>query len=115
MTTFPGANTNLADLVTRCPLWPCKRFRVIPQFAGDGRRRQAHGQPMLDGFHVDPGWAAAIGAALLRRGDPLDLALAAQVGLELRKDAEHVEERFAGSGRGVHRLFGGSQMRVGYG
>ena len=34
---------------------------------------------MLDGLQVDPGWAAAIGAALLRRGDPLGLALAAQV------------------------------------
>ena len=44
---------------------------------------------MLDGLQVDPGWAAAIGAALLRRGDPLGLALAAQVGLELGEDAEH--------------------------
>ena len=34
----------------------------------------------------------------------------AQVGLELGKDAEHVEERLAGSGRGVHGLFGGSEM-----
>ena len=65
---------------------------------------------MLDGFHVDPGWTAAIGAALLRRGDPLDLALAAQVGLEVGKDAEHVEERLACSGRGVHGLFGGGEM-----
>ena len=31
-------------------------------------------------------------------------------GLELGKDAEHVEERLAGSGRGVHGLFGGSEM-----
>ena len=31
-------------------------------------------------------------------------------GLELGKDAEHVEERLACSGRGVHGLFGGSQM-----
>ena len=65
---------------------------------------------MLDGFHVDAGWAAAIGGALLRRGDPLGLALAVQVDLELGKDAEHVEERLAGSGRGVHGLFGGSEM-----
>ena len=65
---------------------------------------------MLDGLHVDAGWAAAIGGALLRRGDPLGLALAAQVGLKLGKDAEHVEERLAGSGRGVHGLFGGGEM-----
>ena len=65
---------------------------------------------MLDGFHVDHGWAAAIGGALLRHGDPLGLALAAQVGLELGKDAEYVEERLAGSARGVHGLFGGSEM-----
>ena len=60
-----------------------------PQLASDLRRRQAHGQPMPDGFHVDPGGAAAIGATLLRRGDPLGLALTAQGGLELGKDAEH--------------------------
>ena len=65
---------------------------------------------MLDGLQVDPGWAAAIGAALLRRGDPLGLALAAQVGLELGEDAEHVEECLAGRGRGVHGLLGGSEM-----
>ena len=64
---------------------------------------------MLDGFHVDAGWPTAIGGALLRRGDPLGLALAAQVGLELGKNAEHVEEHLAGSGRGVHGLFGGSE------
>ena len=31
MTTFPGANTGLADRITRCPScppWPCRRFRV---------------------------------------------------------------------------------------
>ena len=31
MTTFPGANTSLADRITRCPSfppWPCRRFRV---------------------------------------------------------------------------------------
>ena len=32
------------------------------------------------------------------------------VGLELGKDAEHVEERLAGSGRGVHGLFGSGKM-----
>ena len=47
---------------------------------------------------------------MLRRGDPLGLALAAQVGLELGEDAEHVEERLAGRGRGVHGLFGSSEM-----
>jgi hypothetical protein len=56
------------------------------------------------------GGTATIGAALLRRRDPIGLALAAQVGLELGKPTEHVEERLAGSGRGVHRLFGGSEM-----
>ena len=65
---------------------------------------------MLDGLHIDPRWAAAIGAALFRRGDPLGLALAAQVGLELGKNAEQVEERLAGRGRGVHGLFGGREM-----
>ena len=44
---------------------------------------------MPDGFHVDSGWAPAIGAAFLRRGDRFGLALAAQVGLEPGKDAEH--------------------------
>ena len=37
MTTFPGANMNLADLVTRgpsCPLWPCRRFRVRSSVRG---------------------------------------------------------------------------------
>ena len=34
-------------------------------------------------------------------------------GLELGKDAEHVEERLAGSGRGVHRLFGGGEKDAG--
>ena len=48
---------------------------------------------MPDGVHVDPGWAPAIGAALFRGGDALGLTLAAQVGLELGKHAEHVEER----------------------
>ena len=51
---------------------------------------------MLDGLHVDPGRAAAIGTALLGCGDPLGLTFLAQVGLELGKDAEHVEECFAG-------------------
>ena len=31
-------------------------------------------------------------------------------GLELGKDAEHVKERLAGSGRGVHGLVGGGEM-----
>ena len=47
---------------------------------------------------------------LLRRNDSFGLALAAQVGLELGEDAEHVEERLAGSGRGVHGLFGSGKM-----
>ena len=45
-----------------------------------------------------PGRAAAIGTALLGCGDPLGLTFLAQVGLELGKDAEHVEECLAGSG-----------------
>ena len=40
---------------------------------------------MLDGLHVNPGRAAAIGTALLGCGDPLGLTFLAQVGLELGK------------------------------
>ena len=65
---------------------------------------------MPDGFHVDPGRAATAGTTLFRRSDPLSLTLAPQIGLELGKDAEHVEQRLAGSGRSVHGLFGGSEV-----
>lgn len=48
---------------------------------------------MLDGLHVDPGRAAAIGTALLGCGDPLGLTFLAQVGLELGKDAGSLRKR----------------------
>jgi len=58
-------------------------------------------------------WAASIeaGATLvdagrLGLGDPLELALAAQVRLEFGEDAEHVQEALAGRGAGVDRLLG---------
>jgi hypothetical protein len=38
--------------------------------------------------------------------DPLELRLAAQVGLPLGKDAEHAEETFAGGRVGIDRLLG---------
>ena len=40
----------------------------------------------------------------------IDLALAAQVDLELGKDPGHVEERLANSCRGVHGLFSCGEM-----
>ena len=78
--------------------------------AGDLLRRLTPGQALPDGFQVDSGRAAAVDAALPCRGDPLGLPFAAQVGLELREHAQHVEESLAGRGRGVDRLLGGREM-----
>ena len=55
---------------------------------------------------VDRRLAALVDAARLRGGDPFELPLAAQIGLEFGEHAEHVEERLAGSSAGVDRLLG---------
>jgi hypothetical protein len=47
--------------------------------------------PDLDG--IDTGFAATIDATRLRQRDPLQLPLTAQVGLDLGKNVQHVEER----------------------
>jgi hypothetical protein len=52
------------------------------------------------------------GNAGLGLGDPLELALTTQVGLELCEHTEHVEEALAGGSAGVDRLFGGFQARA---
>ena len=69
MKTFRGVTTNLAGLVTRRPSWqpwPCRRFRVRPPARGRfASATDRPGQPMLDDLQVDPGWAAAIGAAAI--------------------------------------------------
>jgi hypothetical protein len=49
---------------------------------------------------------ALVHAGGLGFSDPLQLALAAEVRLELGEHAQHVEEALAGGGAGVDRLFG---------
>jgi hypothetical protein len=58
---------------------------------------------------VDRGYASFVDAGRLGLGDPLQLSLAAKVGLELGKHPEHVEEAFAGGRAGIDRLFCRSQ------
>ena len=55
---------------------------------------------------VDRRLAALVDAARLGGGDPFELPLAAQIGLEFGEHAEHVEERLAGGSAGVDRLLG---------
>jgi hypothetical protein len=50
--------------------------------------------------------AALVDASGLGLGDPLKLALAAQVRLEFREHAQHVQKALAGGGAGVDRLLG---------
>ena len=54
---------------------------------------------------VDRGFAAGVNAAKLGRLNPFELALAAQIGLKLGEDTQHVEEGFAGGSGGIDRLF----------
>ena len=59
MTTFPGANTNPADFVTRCPscpLWPCRRFRARPSARG---RLPSATDPWPADIRVAPRWLAS--------------------------------------------------------
>lgn len=57
-------------------------------------------------FQIYTRLASFVDAPRLRGGDSLGLPLLAQVGLELGKNAKHVEERLAGGGAGVDRLLG---------
>jgi len=47
-----------------------------------------------------------VDARLLRLGDALELPLLPEVGRELGKDTQHIEEALAGRGAGVDRLLG---------
>lgn len=60
------------------------------------------------GFRIDRA-RPLVDASRLGLGDPLGLALAPEVGLELGEDPEHVEEGLAGGGRRVDRLLGRQQ------
>src|SRR5438105_11632383 len=53
--------------------------------------------------------AALVDAGSLGLGDAFHLSLFAQVGLELREHAEHVEEALARRGAGIDRLLSGLQ------
>ena len=55
---------------------------------------------------IDRRLAALVDTARLGGADPLELSLAAQIGLEFGEHAEHVEERLAGCGAGIDRLLG---------
>ena len=74
-----------------------------------GRSRRAEllvvAQP-VDLAGVDLWLAALVNAARFRGTDPLQLPLAAQIGLEFGEHAEHVEERLARGSAGVDRLLG---------
>lgn len=56
---------------------------------------------------IDLRLASLVDAARLAGGDPLPLPLAAQVGFELGKDLQHVEEGLAGGRRCIDRLLDG--------
>lgn len=61
---------------------------------------------------IDRGLAPLIDAAPLGRGDPFELALATQSGLELGEHPEHIQERLAGGVGGIDRLLGRHQGRA---
>ena len=89
-----------------------RRFRVIPISWAIAAGNRPVARRCFTAY-VDPGRAATINATLLRRSDRLGLVLAVRAGLKLGKDAEHFEERLAGSGPGVHGLFGlGRPVRI---
>src|SRR5450631_637204 len=76
-------------------------------------RNRAGSQPrsvkMLDGSAVHRRLAPTIDAARLGQRDPIELSLAAQIGLESRKDAQHIVKRLTGGAARVDRLLSSLQ------
>src|SRR5262249_9767953 len=70
----------------------------------DLRDRPAGFLELFDLVDRDLALAALVDAGGLGFGDAFELAFFAQVGLELGKDAEHVEKALAGRGRGIDWL-----------
>jgi len=68
-----------------------------PSFSS--RRRRSTSTALIDGWR--PLYTAPLGGT-----DPLQLALAAQIGLELREHPQHVKKRLAGCRASVDRLSG---------
>jgi len=79
---------------------------------GDLGRAQALSLERSDLGGVDGRRAALVDAPELRGANSLHLTLAAQVRLELRKDAEHVEEGLPGGARRVDGLLGRLERRA---
>ncbi len=75
-------------------------------FACDFRGRETCSKFGLDSGHVDLGNPSAVNTTALGSDDAFDLALPAQIGFELGKNAEHVKEGLAG------RLNLGNKARV---
>ena len=71
---------------------------------GDLRRSHAPRFKLLNLGGINRGWTALIDASSLSLRDALHLPLLAEVGLEFREHAEHVEETLAGGGAGIDRL-----------
>jgi hypothetical protein len=74
--------------------------------ARDFRRTHALGSQCADRRGIDRRPAPLVDARQFGPGNPLNLTFAAQVSLELREHAEHIDEGLAGCGGGVDRLFG---------
>ena len=69
-------------------------------------------QQAFDLVRIDALWSAPIDPLNLRRCDALKLPLAPQVGLELGKNAQHVQKRLTRRRSGIDRLFRCPEVRT---